>query len=34
MEFIDTNDQPADILTKAITLEKFEKFKSQLKITN
>ena len=34
MEFIGTNDQPADILTKASTLEKFEKFKSQLKITN
>ncbi|CAL1375783.1 unnamed protein product [Linum trigynum] len=27
MEFINTDDQPADILTKAVTREKFEKFK-------
>ncbi|KAH9752994.1 hypothetical protein KPL71_014922 [Citrus sinensis] len=34
MEFISTNEQPADFLTKAINIEKFEKFKKQLKITN
>ncbi|KAH9696739.1 MI domain-containing protein [Citrus sinensis] len=34
MEFISTNEQPADFLTKAIIIEKFEKFKKQLKITN
>ncbi|XP_058219284.1 secreted RxLR effector protein 161-like [Rhododendron vialii] len=34
LEFINTNDQPADILTKAVTIEKFDKFKKQLKITN
>ena len=34
MEFVNTNDQPADILTQTVTLEKFDKFKNQLKITN
>ena len=34
MEFISTNEQPADFLTKSIIIEKFEKFKKQLKITN
>ena len=34
MEFISTNEQPADFLTKAIIIEKFENFKKQLKITN
>lgn len=34
MEFINTNNQPADFLTKAVTSEKFEKFKRQVKITN
>ncbi|KAL0303184.1 UNVERIFIED_CONTAM: Retrovirus-related Pol polyprotein from transposon TNT 1-94 [Sesamum radiatum] len=34
IKFINTNDQPADILTKAVTFDKFEKFKKQVKITN
>ncbi|KAL0410959.1 UNVERIFIED_CONTAM: Retrovirus-related Pol polyprotein from transposon TNT 1-94 [Sesamum latifolium] len=34
IKFINTNDQPADILTKAVTSDKFEKFKKQVKITN
>ncbi|CAL1407137.1 unnamed protein product [Linum trigynum] len=34
MEFINTNDQPADIMTKAVTREKFEKFKELLQIAN
>ncbi|XP_073312382.1 secreted RxLR effector protein 161-like [Primulina huaijiensis] len=34
MEFINTYDQVADFLTKAFTMEKFEKFKQQLKIKN
>ena len=34
MDFISTKEQPVDFLTKAVTLEKFEKFKKQLKITN
>lgn len=34
MEFVSTNDQPADALTKPVTREKFEKFKNELKITN
>ncbi|KAL0402497.1 UNVERIFIED_CONTAM: Retrovirus-related Pol polyprotein from transposon TNT 1-94 [Sesamum latifolium] len=34
IKFINTNDQPADSLTKAITSDKFEKFKKQVKITN
>lgn len=34
MEFINTNDQPADILTKAVTFDKFDKIKEKLKITN
>ena len=34
IEFVSTHDQPADILTKSVTIEKFEKFKNFLKITN
>ena len=34
MEFISTNEQPADFLIKAIIIEKFENFKKQLKIIN
>lgn len=34
VEFISTNEQPANFLTKAIITEKFEKFKKSLKITN
>ncbi|CAL1410164.1 unnamed protein product [Linum trigynum] len=34
MEFINTDDQPADIMTKAVTREKFEKFKQVLQIAN
>ena len=34
MESISTNGQPIDFLTKAIIINKFEKFKKQLKITN
>lgn len=32
MDFINTNDQPADVLTKVVTIGKFDKFKKQLKI--
>ncbi|KAI4364901.1 hypothetical protein MLD38_020932 [Melastoma candidum] len=34
LEFINTHDQPADILTKAVSSEKFETFKNFLKIIN
>ncbi|XP_047328669.1 uncharacterized mitochondrial protein AtMg00810-like [Impatiens glandulifera] len=34
MKFIKTEDQPADIMTKAVTIDKFDKFKKKLKITN
>uniref|UniRef100_A0A2N9EI16 Integrase catalytic domain-containing protein n=1 Tax=Fagus sylvatica TaxID=28930 RepID=A0A2N9EI16_FAGSY len=34
LKFISTNDQPADILTKAATVDKIEWFKKYLKITN
>ena len=34
LEFISTNDQPADVLTKAATVDRMEWFKKQLKITN
>lgn len=34
MEFLSTHEQPADMLTKAITAEKFEKHKKQLQLTN
>ena len=33
-EFINTYDQPADVLTKAVPTEKFQQFKKFLKITN
>ena len=33
LEFISTNDQPADVLTKAVTFDKIEWFKKHLKIT-
>ena len=33
-QFLSTNDQPADILTKATSVERFEWFKKKLKITN
>ncbi|KAG6506237.1 hypothetical protein ZIOFF_031559 [Zingiber officinale] len=34
LEFIGTNEQPADVLTKPVSLEKLEKFKDKMKITN
>ena len=34
MNFINTSDQPTYFLTKAVTLEKFEKFKKHIKVTN
>ncbi|KAG6509698.1 hypothetical protein ZIOFF_027698 [Zingiber officinale] len=34
LEFISTHDQPADVLTKAVSSEKFETFKDFLKIIN
>ena len=34
LEFISTNDQPADVLTKVATVDKIEWFKKHLKITN
>jgi hypothetical protein len=34
LEFINTNDQLADILTKFVSIEKFQQFKEFLKITN
>lgn len=33
LEFINTNDQLADILTKFVSIEKFQPFKEFLKIT-
>ena len=33
LEFINTNEQPADMLTKPITTEKFLKFKDMLGLT-
>ena len=33
-QFLSTNDQPADILTKETSVERFEWFKKKLKITN
>ncbi|KAI4377048.1 hypothetical protein MLD38_014739 [Melastoma candidum] len=34
LEFISTHDQPVDVLTKAVSSEKFETFKDFLKIIN
>lgn len=34
LEFIGTNEQPADFLTKAIYVEKFQKARDILKIAN
>ncbi|KAL7102039.1 hypothetical protein ACP275_08G094700 [Erythranthe tilingii] len=34
MKFVNPNDQVADFLTKAVTIEKLEKFKKKLKIMN
>lgn len=34
LEFVNTNEQLADIFTKAVASEKFNKFKAQMKITN
>ncbi|KAG6493852.1 hypothetical protein ZIOFF_048855 [Zingiber officinale] len=34
LEFIEINEQPADVLTKPVSLEKLEKFKDKMKITN
>ncbi|KAI4340767.1 hypothetical protein MLD38_025574 [Melastoma candidum] len=34
LEFISTHDQPADVLTKAVSSEKFETFQDFLKIIN
>ena len=34
LQFISTNDQPIDVLTKAAIVDKMEWFKKQLKITN
>lgn len=34
LEFVNTNDQPSDMLTKPLTIEKFEKFKFMLNIAN
>jgi hypothetical protein len=34
LEFINTYDQPADVLTKVVSVEKFQQFKEFLKITN
>ena len=33
LEFISTNDQPTDVLTKAAKVDKMEWFKKHLKIT-
>ena len=33
LEFISTNDQPTDVLTKATKVDKMEWFKTHLKIT-
>ena len=34
LQFVSTNDQPADVLTKAATIDRMEWFMKQLKITN
>lgn len=34
MQYINTSDQTADFLTKAVTSDKFGRFKKQIKITN
>jgi hypothetical protein len=34
LEYIKTTEQPADVLTKAVSLEKLEQFKDIMKITN
>ncbi|KAM7516529.1 hypothetical protein LguiA_006112 [Lonicera macranthoides] len=34
LEFVNTNEQLADIFTKTVASEKFNKFKAQMKITN
>lgn len=34
LRFINTYDQPADVLTKSVSKEKFDNFKTMLKITN
>ena len=34
LQFVSTNDQPVDVLTKAATVDIMEWFKKQLKITN
>ena len=32
LKYVGTNEQAADFLTKAVTIEKFRKFKNQLQI--
>jgi hypothetical protein len=34
LEYIKTTEQPADVLTKAVSFEKLEQFKDIMKITN
>jgi hypothetical protein len=34
LEYIKTTEQPADVLTKAVSIEKLEQFKDIMKITN
>ena len=34
LQFVSTNDQPVDVLTKATTVDRMKWFKKQLKITN
>ncbi|KAA3465641.1 beta-glucosidase 11-like [Gossypium australe] len=34
LKFVRTNKQPVDVLTKPVSLEKLEKFKDSMKITN
>jgi hypothetical protein len=34
LKFINTNNQPANVLTKIVPVEKFQQFKEFLKITN
>jgi hypothetical protein len=34
LKFINTNDQPANVLTKIVPVEKFQQFKEFIKITN
>ena len=34
LQFVSTNDQPVDVLTKVATIDRMEWFKKQLKITN